>query len=227
MARDARSGVPRVLLVEDEPATAEAVAGYLSRDGLDVVTVSNGLEARCLVEDAADGFDLYLLDLCLPGLSGERLCLFIASRTDAPIIVMSGKARAAEAALELGADDFIAKPFSPREVVARVRAKIRLHDRMSGGGDRLEAGRVRVCVPDRRAFCGDREVGLTEAELRVLATLIQHAGSFLPRESLAREARCAPHSLPTVIRSLRAKLGREEAGLTEVAGRGYRFAPLP
>lgn len=214
----------RVLLVEDDRAAADAVGSYLARDGFLVDVVSDGLAARDAVAAWAKDYGLFIVDLNLPGLSGERVCLAIRSRTSAPVIVVSGKAGvdSAVASIELGADDFLGKPFSPRELVARVHAKLR-----HGAGreaDVRAASTGIVLDPSRLAArIAGEEYPLGREEYAVLSALTRAGGSWVPWGELAEAARVAPHSLTAVAKSLRASLAGSPASVSFAHGKGFRL----
>lgn len=215
---------PRVLLVEDDPATSEAVSSYLSRDGLVVEAVNDGLIARERLTSQPDAYGLFVIDLKLPGLSGERLCLAARSVSDAPIIVVSGKAGidAAVTALELGADDFLAKPFSPRELVSRARAKLRAADGKARA-DKPEFGGISLDRTARKAFMAGRELNLGRAEFNLLSCLVSCRERYVRVDELARAAKIAPHSVAAAIRKLNSKLRCPDARIEHVVGRGYHL----
>lgn len=218
------AGAPRVFLAEDDPAVSEALIAYLTRDGLEVDSFADGLAARERLAAGAGDYALFVIDLKLPGLSGERLCLAARATTSAPIIVISGKTGVdvAVAALELGADDFLAKPFSPRELVARARAKLRA-DGTDSRPARLETGNLVVDLVEGKAVLAGRELGLNQAELKLLSCLASARGGFVHTESLARAARIAPHAVPTAARKLRAALGSAGPRIEYAAVQGYRL----
>ena len=201
------SSLARILLAEDDAATSEAVVGYLSRDGFLVDAYSDGVAARDAISARAGEYSLFIVDLNLPGVSGERLCLAIRRLSSAPIVVVTGKTgpSVAAAILTLGADDFLAKPFSPRELVARVHAKLR-PGRAGGDDRRLAVADVALDTVARVASVAGREVPLDRAECAVLGTLIRARGAFVARPELAAETRVAPHSLSAVAKALRIKL---------------------
>lgn len=218
------AGAPRVFLAEDDPAVSEVLSAYLTRDGLAVDSFADGLAARERLAAGAGDYALFVIDLKLPRLSGERLCLAARAATSAPIIVISGKpgVDVAAASLELGADDFLAKPFSPRELVARARAKLRAGD----AGDlsaRLEAGGITVDPIERKAVLAGRELDLNQTELKLLYCLVSARGGFVHTENLARAARVAPHAVPAAMRKLRSALGSADRRIEYAGGQGYRL----
>lgn len=228
MARDSMSNnLPqrRILLVEDDVSVTEALSAYLRRDGFVVDVLHDGMEARDRVAADPGAYDLFLIDLGLPGLSGERLCLVVSSLTKAPIIVVSGRAGVdpAVSALALGADDYVMKPFSPRELVARVRARLRTEERLSQGGPVRRCGPLRIEPTARRVFMdGEEVVGLSKTEFDVLMALSSAPGETVPRERICRSLGIGRETLSRAATGLRAALGGSGC-IKTVRGVGYRL----
>lgn len=217
----------RILVVEDEPAIAESVAYALRRDGFEVEVTGTAKEA----EGLASAAELVVLDLMLPDDSGFSLIeRWRRSRLQVPIIVLSSRDGEPDrvAALESGADDYVTKPFSPREVVARVRAVLR-RARASTPADEPEA-LVRVDPETRRAHFEDRELELTRVEFELLACLLESAGRVLTRTQLIDRVwgdgfAIGDRTVDSHIKALRRKLSEAGAdpGLIEtVRGVGFR-----
>lgn len=223
----------RILVVEDELRLATVLRDYLEAAAYEVTLEHRGDTALARIE--ADPPDLLLLDLMLPGLDGMELCRRIRSAADpgvAQIIVMMITARVDEVdrllGLEVGADDYVCKPFSPREVVARVRAQLRRISRLN-----REASHAAVVVDMEamRARVHDVDVDLTPVELRILARLIEHPGRVLSRQQLM-DAAYTDHrvvndrTIDTHMKNLRRKLSEAmdaEAPISSVYGVGYRY----
>ncbi len=217
-----------ILIVEDEQAIAELLRGYLRREGFEAVWASSGEQA--LEELPRHPVRLVILDIGLPGIDGFEVCRRLRSRTAIPILVLSAREDEVDrvAGLEAGADDYVVKPFSPRELVARVKAILR---RARDGGatdDALAAGDVRLDRRSRSVTVGGAAVELTGREFELLAALLAHPGAVLSRERLLELAWQGefPGGTRTVdvhVAQLRAKLGRPEL-IRTVRGAGYKLA---
>jgi DNA-binding response OmpR family regulator len=219
-----------VLVVEDEPDIRALIVHHLARDGFRCRAVSSGPDALAAVRSAMP--DLVVLDLMLPGMDGLEVCRRLrASAPALPIIMLTAKADEVDriVGLELGADDYVAKPFSPKELVARVRAVLRRAGRvdgarpLSGGGVSLDPARHQVTV-------GGVDVALTPKEFDLLQTLMESAGRVLSREHLlnrvwgyARADAIESRTVDVHVRRLRAKLGAEGSRIATVKTIGYRF----
>jgi two-component system, OmpR family, response regulator RegX3 len=225
----------RILVVEDEAPIAEVVQSYLEREGHMVVWAASGEDA--LEEFARRRPDLVVLDLNLPGISGEDVCRRIRAASDVPIIMLT--ARVAEEdlvkGLELGADDYLTKPFSPRELTARVRALLRrARSEEAPQADVLEraGGRLVIDTARRRVALDGVPVDLTESEFRLLQTLARFPGRVYTRFELVEKVQGYEYegyerTIDAHVKNLRHKLG-EDARRPElvqtVYGRGYCFA---
>ena len=225
----------RIAIVEDEPDIAEVLEYNLEREGYDTFTVLRGDIAFETLRRHVP--DLVLLDLMLPGLDGLELCRMLKRdelTSEVPIIMLTAKGDEVDriVGLELGADDYISKPFSPREVVLRVKAVLR-RGRDSDGEteaeeEQLVAGTLRLDIPGHRLFIGETEVSLTATEFRLLRMLIERSGRVLTREILLRNAwgyseDVDSRTVDTHVRRLRRKLGPEAKRIETVIGVGYRF----
>ena len=216
-----------LLLVEDDDSIAEPLAEGLRREGFSVARAATGAEAL-----EAAPVDLVLLDLRLPDVDGLTVCRELRARSDVPIIVVSARGEEVDRVigLELGADDYLVKPFGLRELVARIRAvSRRVSERSDGAADELAAGRVRIDLRAHRVTVDGREVALTGKEFDVLAVLVRDAGAVVDRERLLREVwhttwYGSSKTIDVHVASLRKKLG-DPALIETVRGIGLRFAP--
>jgi two-component system, OmpR family, response regulator len=218
------------LLVEDDDRLAGFVAEYLEEQGVSVVRAADG-EAG-LTEAQRREFDVVILDLMLPGRDGLDVCRELRKQSDVPVIVVT--ARAAEAdrvrGLDLGADDYLPKPFSVRELLARVRALVRRARGRVGPATRtVRVGRLALHPGSLRALLDGRELDLTAYEFGLLRALAEHSGEVLTREQLLELAKGSggdafDRSIDVRISRLRQKLGddpRRPVLLKTVRGAGY------
>src|SRR3990172_1427923 len=165
----------RVLVVDDDVKTVELVKLYLSRDGYRVLTSHNGVEALRLAKEAHP--DLIVLDLMLPGLDGLEICRTIREESDVPIIMLTARTTDEDklVGLGLGADDYVTKPFSPRELAARVRAVLR---RLPGerGPVQIKHGELMLDFLKLEAFLNEKPLNLTAVEFKLLGVLVKEPG---------------------------------------------------
>jgi two-component system response regulator ResD len=226
----------RILVVDDEPTVREVVQHYLEREGYRVQAAEDGPTA--LATFRADGPDLIVLDLMLPGVDGLEVCRQVRAKDSTPIIMLTAKGHEADriVGLELGADDYVVKPFSPRELVARVRSVLRRTLAGDGPGPApppLRAGDVQVDPVTREVTVADRPVSLTVREFDLLAFLVAHPRHVFSRGQLLRQvweySWLGDTSTVTVhVRRLRAKVEDDPSNprrLQTVYGVGYRFVP--
>jgi len=224
-----------VLVVDDEPTIAEVVARYLQRAGYEVRTAADGPAALQMV--AASRPDLLVLDLMLPGLGGLEVMRRVreAERDTVAIILLTAKGDESDrvVGLRLGADDYMVKPFSPDELVARVDAVLRRFDTTPDSGPPLEFDCLMVDPAGRRVLVDGREVPLTQREFELLLFFARHPGRAFTRHELIDQvwhySFYTDTSTVTVhVRRLRAKVERDPARprfLETVWGVGYRFQP--
>ena len=195
----------RILVVDDEPSITEFVSYALKKEGYETDVVDNGEDAFALA--SANNYDLFILDIMLPGMDGYELCRRLRSKTTAPVLFLSARDTELDkvVGLEIGGDDYLAKPFGVRELIARVRALLR---RGQGG-----------------------EIDLTPREFELLASLMKNAGKVVSREDLLRDAwgweyLTETKTVDTHIKRLRDKIhaaGYDPALVETVRGYGYRF----
>ena len=176
----------KILIVEDDPDTVKLVGLYLSRDGHKVLSAADGVEGLRLAREARP--DLIVLDLMLPRLDGIEVCRAVREESDVPIVMVT--ARVAEedrlAGLDLGADDYVSKPFSPRELAARVRAVLRrtARDIPEKGPSELEYGNVKVNLKTRAVQADSAKLTLTPTEFRLLVMFMREPGRTFTREQI-------------------------------------------
>jgi two-component system catabolic regulation response regulator CreB len=225
--------VATILLVDDEPAIRESLAFALKRDGFAIAEAATLREA----EPRAQGVDLLLLDLVLPDGSGLDFLRSLRARSDVPVIVLTSRDEETDrvVGLEMGADDYVLKPFSPREVVARVRAVLR---RFRGDRPAPEAepplqgpSGLRIDMRTRRAMLGEHELALSRTEFNLLAAFLKAPGRVFERSQLldavwGSDVVVGDRTVDVHVKALRRKL--EEAGgdpklLETVRGVGYRL----
>jgi two-component system, OmpR family, response regulator RegX3 len=222
----------RVLVVEDEESFSDALSYMLRREGYEVEVASNGHEALQTFERT--GADLVLLDLMLPGLSGTEVCRELRSRSHVPIIMVTARDSEVDkvVGLELGADDYVTKPFSSRELVARIRAVLR----RGAEPEELmlnvvEAGPVRMDVERHVVTVDSSQVALPLKEFDLLELLLRNAGRVLTRGQLIDRVWGADYvgdtkTLDVHVKRLRAKIEPDPANpkyLVTVRGLGYKF----
>lgn len=225
--------VRTVLVVEDEPIVRDVVQRYLTEAGYRVVTARDGGEARQLL--LSDGFALVLLDVMLPVMDGLDLCRWVRSRSSVPIIMLTARGDEADriVGLELGADDYVTKPFSPRELTARVKAVLRRGGPVPLDERPLVFGRLRIDAAARQVQRDGQNVHLTTREFDLLLFLAANARRVFSRQQLmdrlwGYEAAQDTGTLTVHIRRLREKIETDPSHprhLETVWGVGYRFAP--
>ncbi len=217
-----------ILVVEDEQAIAELVRAYLKRDGFGVVWASSGEQA--MEELSRHAVRLVVLDIGLPGIDGFEVCRRLRARTGVPILILSARDDEVDrvAGLEAGADDYVTKPFSPRELVARVKAILRRVDGGANGNEEgvLAAADVELDRAARIVTVGGAVVELTGREFDLLAALLSHPGIVLSRDRLLElvwggEFPGGTRTVDVHVAQLRAKLERPEL-LQTVRGAGYK-----
>ncbi|WP_426753837.1 response regulator transcription factor [Myxococcus sp. Y35] len=219
----------RVLLIDDDTRMYELLAQYLGQNGLTVAHAADG--GRGLAALEANAYDAVLLDVMMPGIDGLEVCKRIRAKSRIPVIMLTAKGDETDrvVGLELGADDYLPKPFSPRELLARLRAVLR-RSQPSAVADRLEAGGVCIDVAGREVRVEERPVELTGLEFDLLVALVRRAGRVIPRDALLGEAGrsdtvVGERTVDVHISHLRQKLGDTGTRLIKtVRGVGYVFA---
>lgn len=223
-----------ILIIEDDADIAESLQYNFKREGFRPVVAESGEKGLRLALDAKNPPSLIILDLMLPGMSGMELCRRLRRENlteKTPIIMLTAKAAEIDkiAGLELGADDYIVKPFSIKEVVARVRAVLRRVEKDTI--ERYEDGKISIDFADMRVTCGDTLVKLTRKEFALLTYLIKSAGRVATRQNLLDNVWGYSYfgdtrTLDVHIRRLRQKLGDCGICIETVVGVGYRFIEL-
>ena len=224
----------RVLVVEDEDSLRESIRFNLEAEGYDVITAADGPDGLTQVREANPS--LVLLDLMLPGMSGIDLCRLIRQESDVPIVMVTAKDGEADKVLglELGADDYITKPFSNRELVARVRAHLRRAGRtgtLADAKEVLRGGRISLDVDAHEVRVDGEPVSLRPKEFELLEVLMRRKNRLSPRELLIDEVWGPSYfggtkTLDVHIKRLRAKVERDPAHPSQiltVRGLGYKF----
>jgi DNA-binding response OmpR family regulator len=222
----------RILVVEDEMQIARTLRDYLEVAGFDVTTVGDGESA--LASARGQRPDLVVLDLGLPGMDGLDVARELRRASMTPIVMLTARGEETDriVGLELGGDDYLVKPFSPKELVARVRAVLRRTSGTAAGAEVLRAGDVEVDLTKMRVRVGDRAVDLTPTEFQLLATLVREPGRVFTRGQLLDALhgvtidsyeRAIDAHVKNVRRKIEPEVGRPRYLLT-VHGVGYRFA---
>jgi len=222
----------RILIVEDEPSLSEPLAYLLGREGYETTIVADGIAA--VAEFDRNGSDLVLLDLMLPGMSGTEVCKEIRTRSAVPIIMLTAKDSEVDivVGLELGADDYVTKPYSTRELLARIRAVLRRKTEPETENDTvLEAGDVRMDIERHTVSVSGVDTAMPLKEFELLELLLRNAGRVLTRGQLIDRIWGADYfgdtkTLDVHIKRIRSRIEKvpsEPTMLVTVRGLGYRF----
>jgi DNA-binding response OmpR family regulator len=224
--------VSTVLVVDDEPIVREVVVRYLRREGYDTLEAADGIRARELIERHEPS--LVVLDLMLPGTGGLELCRWIRSRSDLPVIMLTARGEESDriVGLELGADDYVTKPFSPRELAVRVRAVLRRSALPRPRDERLSFDGLEIDAGSREVTRGGEALRLTAKEFDLLYFLASNPRRVFSREHLMERVWGYSAALDTGtvtvhVRRLREKVEDDPSRprfLETVWGVGYRFA---
>jgi len=225
----------RILIVDDEEMIVRTVKAYLDREGFKTYTAFDGDAALQAFDEK--GPDLIVLDLMLPKKSGIEVTRAIRAKSSVPIIMLTAKAAEADrvVGLELGADDYVVKPFSPRELVARIRAVLRRYEGDRAEIDRIISGDIEIDLKTRELKVAERNIELTPTEFDLLAYLARHPGQVFTRLQLLREVQGYTYdsfarTIDTHVKNLRRKIEEDPKSpryILTVHGVGYRFAREP
>lgn len=219
-----------ILVVEDEHKIADIVRAYLEREGYEVRLAATGEEALRLLRER---FALVVLDLMLPDMQGEEICRFIRESSDVPVIMLTAKSGEDERikGLGIGADDYVVKPFSPRELVARVKALLRRANKSRKKIFSYNSGTLKISVDDREVLVQGKQMVLTPTEFRILVAFAENPGRIFSRDQLASIAQGFDfegydRTIDAHVKNLRHKIEKDSKDpefIKTVYGIGYRF----
>lgn len=239
LASDGDPAKSRVMVVDDEQAIADLVVSLLQQEGIEAMAFTDPAAALAAFKESP--FDMAVIDVMMPVMDGFELCTRLRRLSDAPILFLSARDEEADQVigLTLGADDYVTKPFKPRELVARVRAHLRRSRRGFEGSEVVHRLEVRGLSVDRRAheaFLHDQKLNLTRKELSILVLLMERAGEAVPAAEIYEGAwgeafdSGAANTVMVHIRRLRSKLAAVDSSseyIGTVWGVGYRFLDGP
>jgi len=222
---------PKILIVDDEPDVVQLIEYNLKSAGYDVMTATDGQDA--LQQARGSSPDLIILDLMLPEVDGLDVCKILrrdAGTAGIPIVMLTAKASETDRVLglELGADDYVTKPFSPRELVLRVKRLLRSESAKQDNAERIQIGDLTLDIPRHQALVKGKRIDLTATEFRLLTVLVKRRGRVQTRDQLLRDvweydSLIDTRTVDTHMRRLREKLGVAAKHLDTVRGVGYRF----
>lgn len=223
----------QMLICDDNPAISKSLAGYFEAEGMEVVCAGSGEEALTLFRQRK--FQLMVLDVMLPGISGIEVCREIRKTSNIPILMLSAKGDEVDriVGLEIGADDYVTKPFSTREVVVRCKKLLRRQNSADEAEKRYTLAELTVLPDSYEAYVNDRRIALASKEFEVLRYLIAHAGKAMTREHIINavwgyEYAGDPRIVDTLIKRLRHKVFDEleeevHFAITTIFGVGYKL----
>lgn len=220
-----------ILIVDDEPNITRLLSMYLTKEGYAVETASDGPSA--VVKARATRYALVLLDIMLPGMDGLEACRTIRRTSDVPIIMLTARSEDVDkiVGLEVGADDYVTKPFNPRELVARVKAVLRRYE-VAASPERqvLTVGDITIDLDRREVRVGDEFVEVRAKEFALLVALARRPGVVVPRDKLLNDVWGYEYSVDTRtvdvhISTLRDRLAAADARIETVWGVGYKLVP--
>jgi len=220
-----------VLLIDDDVELCELVSEYLGGEGFEVEVAHNGNDGLARAQEGRH--DLVILDVMLPGLTGFEVLRRLRETSSIPVLMLTARGEDVDriVGLEMGADDYLAKPFNPRELAARMRAVLRRSAAAPATGDRIAVDDVVVDLGTRAVTVAGEEIALTGVEFSLLETLVRSAGNVVSRDELSqaalfRRASAFDRSLDVHISNLRRKLGPGEGGgerIKTIRGTGYQY----
>nr|WP_320115012.1 response regulator transcription factor [uncultured Desulfuromonas sp.] len=220
----------KILIIDDDSELCELLTDYLTTEGLQVSCVHDGGSG---VRQAVTNYDLVILDVMLPGMNGFDVLRQIRQSSEVPVVMLTARGDDIDriVGLELGADDYLPKPFNPRELLARIRAIQRRTDSRNMVDASLRVGDLSLDPGGRQVCCNDSEIVLTSVEFSLLHMLLTHAGQVVSREDMVRQVlgrHLSPYdrSVDVHISSLRRKLGQSPDGrerIKTIRGVGYQY----
>ena len=227
----------KILLVDDDEALCELLSEYLNMEGFQVSTVHNGKTALEMIQANPDAFDAIILDVMLPGMNGFDVLKSIPPNNHTPVLMLTARGEDTDTVLglELGADDYVNKPVSPRVLVARLRAIIRRgyisKDNSQHNTESINLLDLRISETSREVFVADKLIALTSAEFNLLLLLVKNAGHVVSKEILAAEGlgsvlQAYDRRIETHIAQIRRKLGCTNTGgerIKTIRGVGYQY----
>ncbi len=231
---DTRPGIlgamKTILVVDDERNIVELLRLYLEKEGWTVISAGDGEEGLAL--HARHEPDLVILDLMLPKIDGFEVCRELRRRGDVPIVMLTARDDVIDSivGLELGADDYVSKPFNPRALVARIKAIFRRTEATGRGGRPIEVGSLRIDPRRREATVGTRRLELRAREFDLLAALARDAGLVLTRDALLEgvwgtDFPGETRTIDVHVAEVRKKLGEDGPSIETIRGLGYRLVP--
>lgn len=222
-----------ILIVEDDEDIVEMIAYNLKRDGYKIISAFRGEDGLSLAKKNLP--DLIILDIMLPGMDGFEVCKSLKNNAlteKIPIIMLTAKSQESDkiVGLELGADDYVTKPFSPRELIARIKAVLRRH-RAPSPIKKIKIGNIIIDSPRHKVLLSEKEIMLTPREFKLLEFMAQKPGIVLSRDKIldnvfGYDAQVYDRSVDAHIKSLRRKLGKAKRYIETVRGAGYRLKEI-
>lgn len=217
-----------LLIVEDEKGIRNLISMYFKKEGFNIYEAEDGEEALDMVR--LYDMDLVILDVMIPFIDGYKVCRYIRDNSNIPVIFLTAKTQENDIlqGFELGADEYVTKPFSPKVLVAKAKAVLKRYENSFDKGNTFTAGGLVVDFSTGTVMVNDEEINLTMKEYGLLEYLIKNRGAILPKESILNkvwgyEYFGDPRTVDTHIRRLREKLKDESRFIVTVRGRGYRF----